>query len=140
MKEESRFLTDSDYLTVIDSQALSVVKGEGTAVQLAEDRAVELIAGYLRNRYDVEEIFACRGTDRNVAVVSWAVDIALYNMHSRLPGRMAGELRKERYDLVIAELESISKGQVTPDLPLIDYSDTGNPIKWGSQKQYNNRW
>lgn len=135
------FLNDDDYLSVIDSHTLNVITEDDEQIrESAEKRAIELISSYLRNRYDVDVIFAKTGDERNIAVVSWVVDIALYNLHSRLPGRMAGELRKERYDCVMQELEGIAKGKTMPDLPLINADDSGNPVKWGSQQQYNNRW
>jgi len=134
------FVDTNDYLSVIDVRSLGVLESEITDLRSqSEQRAIELISSYLRNRYDVNVIFAATGDQRNSAVVSWVVDISLYNMTSRVPGRMSGDLRKERYDNVVSELRAIAKGEITPGLPVLN-ADPGNPIKFGSQKQYNNRW
>lgn len=134
------FVDTNDYLSVIDARSLQVLESEITDLRSqSEQRAIELISSYLRNRYDVNVIFAATGDQRNSAVVSWVVDISLYNMTSRVPGRMSGDLRKERYDNVVSELRAIAKGEITPGLTVLN-ADPGNPIKFGSQKQYNNRW
>ena len=134
------FVDTNDYLSVIDVRSLGVLESEITDLRSqSEQRAIELISSYLRNRYDVNVIFAATGDQRNSAVVSWVVDISLYNMTSRVPGRMSGDLRKERYDNVVSELRAIAKGEITRGLPVLN-ADPGNPIKFGSQKQYNNRW
>lgn len=136
------FLTDSDYNAVIDADDLVVIQNGNNRNQ-AESRAQETISSYLRNRYNITTIFSAIGDARNTVVVGWMVDVSLYHLFAKMPGRMGYDIRKERYDQVISELEAINKGQMTPNLPLLTDSDgtpTAGPIKWGSEPAYKNHW
>lgn len=138
------FITDQDYRVVIGEQALKVISQltpENRAG--AEAQAMEEIAGYLRQKYDTDAIFAAEGNDRNRLIVMYTCDIAIYHMNASAPQKMGMEIRKERYERAIEWLEGVQAGKIIPDLPLATDANggiAGGPIKYGSQKKLRHNW
>jgi phage gp36-like protein len=149
-----RFLTDEDYRSFITDGDLEAMLEPHDDEQIdpkaellkCEIVAQEEIAGYLRNRYDVEQVFApfdfAQGTPdtRSPIIIMYNIDVALYHLAARLPGRMNLEQREVRYDSALKWLDKVNKGQVQPALPLINENDPGNPVKWGGYKKQNSQW
>lgn len=153
----SRFLTDDDYKSFITDYDLNAMleEHEGaepnpkTELLKCETIAQDEIASYLRNRYDIEKVFAPGPSDedpeaddeRSPVIVMYMIDVALFHLASRLPGRMSMEQRQQRYDLALEWLDRVNKGRVQPALPLIDEeTDPGNPVKWGSTPKQRFSW
>lgn len=138
------FVSEDDYRVVIGKLALQIVsQTDEETRESAELEAVEEISGYLRPVYDVDEIFATEGTDRNSRIVMITCDIALYHMTASTPGRMGAEVRKERYDQAIDWLKDVQAGDIIPDLPLVTDEDTGQtgmPLYCGSLRPIRNTW
>lgn len=137
------FVVEEDYKVVIGDTALKVLsQTDEINRERAEKQAVEEISGYLRPVYDVSEIFAKTGEDRNSLVVMFTCDIALYHMAASAPGRMGAEVRKERYDRAIAWLKDVQSGKVVPDLPMTTSptGESGSPLRYGGEKPKNNVW
>lgn len=112
------FVNEEDYRVVIGETAMqAVTQVDHRNREIAESEAVEEISGYLRPRYDCGRIFAAEGDARNRQMVMYTCDIALYHMSASLPGRMGGEIRKERYERAVRWLERVQSGVIVPDLP-----------------------
>lgn len=142
---EDRFLEYADYRVVAGEAALkAITQAQPEVVDQAELEAIEEICGYLRPKYDVEEVFSARGTERNARVVMVTVDVALYHMVASQPQRMGYEIRETRYKRAVDWLEDVSSGKVVPDLPLAgetgDGASGGGELTWGSQWKRGNEW
>ena len=139
------FLTDADYTVVIGTKAFDVLRQSDDAnMEQAEGMAIEELSGYLRPKYDIEAIFSATGDERNNLIVMFCVDIALNHLVAAVPGRMGAETREARYKRAIEWLNSVQKGSVVPDLPVVLSSETGEmasgATSWGSEKRTNNSW
>src|SRR5690554_2016930 len=130
------FITIQDYKAVVEPKVLDVIHQTDTAnLDRAEGYAIEEVSSYLRNRYNVDAAFALQGELRNKQLVMITVDVALYHLIAWLPLKAGFEIRDIRYKRAIVWLESVQKGQASPDLPLLTDeagNDIGNPIKYGS--------
>lgn len=138
------FITDDDYIQV-GKEALEIMKQSSDANRTAaEERALSLMASYLRGRYDVEKTFTAEGDERDHELVGRAVDIALYHMVCSLPQRMGFELREKRYKDAVDYLKEIQAGHVTPGIPTVTgpdgEEDYNNPVRYGSEKRNEYIW
>lgn len=71
------------------------------------------------------------GDSRSQHIVMRLIDITLYHLHSRINPRNIPEFRIARRDEAIQWLRDLTKGTVTPNLPLIE-PEQGNNIEWGN--------
>ncbi len=138
------YLTDNDYRQLITADDLEVVQqADATVRESAETAAVEYFKGFLRGRYDVDILFAQTGTARNTVLIQFLIDEVLYTLHSSLPGNMMPDIRVKRKEQLDKWLVQIQKGETQPDFPTIDTvdgTDTGNPVKYGSNKKLGSSW
>lgn len=113
------FVTEDDYI-VVGSEALKIIQqSKAENRNRAELAAREEISGYLRERYDVARIFAAKDIGRNMQIVLYYCDIALYHMVCWLPGRAGLEIREKRYKQATEWLEKVQSGKTMPDLPTL---------------------
>ena len=70
--------------------------------------------------------------NRDQQMVLYFVDITLYHLHARIAPRNIPQLRIDRYNSAIDWLKMCARGEITPNLPLIQ-PKTGNRIRWGGQ-------
>lgn len=70
------------------------------------------------------------GDNRSQQLVTYLVDITLYHLHSRIAPRNIPELRIKRYDDAIKWLKSVSKGDVTANIPTLQPVQ-GSRIRYG---------
>jgi hypothetical protein len=56
---------------------------------------------------------------RNLLILMYLVDIALYHPHSRIMLNNVPQMRIIRYEQAISWLEAVSKGKLSPDLPTL---------------------
>lgn len=144
MEEITKFVTEDDYI-VVGSDALKVIQQSDEGKRhLSEQAAQEEIGGYLRGRYDTKKIFASRDIERNMQIVLYFCDIALYHMVCWLPGRLGLEIREKRYKQAIEWLERVQAGKVVPELPTLTgpagEEDYYNPIRYGAGQKNNYDW
>ncbi len=77
------------------------------------------------------------GDGRNPQFVMYLLDICLYHIHCRIAPNNIPQIRLERYDTAIKWLDMARKGNVSPNLPIIQPRQ-GNRIRFGGQiKQQN---
>jgi hypothetical protein len=70
--------------------------------------------------------------NRDQQMVMYFADITLYHLHARIAPRNIPELRVARYDAAIDWLKMCAKGDITPNLPLLQPKQGGR-IRFGSQ-------
>lgn len=71
-----------------------------------------------------------RNADRVIRAL--VIDIAIFNMHKLISPRNIPDLRMQANDDAMMMLSKISKGQITPDLP-VHFDDTrGDSVEWNS--------
>jgi phage gp36-like protein len=132
------FLTTDDYKQQIQDTVLQAVLGGAisgnTTLASAELAAQAEMESYLRARYDVVNIFNKTGIDRNEHLVMLLIDMVLYHLHSRINPNKVPDLRGIRYEAAISWLKSVAKGDISPDLPLLEDTEGNaiNPIAYGS--------
>lgn len=144
MSETKGFVTEDDYI-VVGQDALKIIQQSNTENRTrAELAAREEISGYLRERYDVAKIFAAKDIGRNMQIVLYFCDIALYHMSCWLPGRIGLEIREKRYEQAIEWLEKVQAGKVMPELPTLTgpagEEDYYNPIRYGAGQKNSYDW
>ncbi len=137
------FITVADYKPQIQDAILQSVLGGNisgnTTLASAELAAQSEMESYLRARYDVVNIFNKTGTDRNELIVMYMIDMVLYHLHSRINPNKVPDLRGIRYEAAISWLKSVAKGEISPDLPLLEDTEgnTINIIAYGSNPKRN---
>lgn len=138
------FITDNDYKVVIGEKALAIISQvDPDNRHNAEAEALEEIAGYLRPKYDVEQLYAQTGSERNRLIIMYACDIALYHMTAAMPQKMGIEIRKERYERALKWLEGVQSGKILPDIPIAtdeDGNPSGSSFSFGSQPKLRHNW
>lgn len=144
MSETKGFVTEDDYI-VVGQDALKIIQQSNAENRTrAELAAREEISGYLRERYDVAKIFAAKDIGRNMQIVLYFCDIALYHMSCWLPGRIGLEIREKRYEQAIEWLEKVQAGKVMPELPTLTgpagEEDYYNPIRYGAGQKNSYDW
>lgn len=118
------FLVKDDYKPYIRDQALNQVTSfDDGIIMEAELSAQAEMESYLAARYDVANIFNKTGAARNPLIITYMVDIVLYQLHSRIPGKLIPEIRADRYNAAIMWLDKVAEGKLNPDLPLKTVDD-----------------
>lgn len=132
------FLTVDDYKSVCDSFEFEQIAHDPATRAVAETAAMEQIASYLRNRYDIDRAFAAEGAGRNPMLVQCAVNISLWLMVHRQPQNMGHERRECLYNDAVKWLRDVQASKASPDLPLYmspdGSSDARNPVRYGSMR------
>ncbi|AGB29742.1 Protein of unknown function (DUF1320) [Prevotella dentalis DSM 3688] len=138
------FLTEEDYKSVCDDFEFENIQADQKRTT-AEKAALEMIAGYTSQRYDMRKAFSMTGEARNAMLVQVAVNITLWLMVHRMPESMGYERRQLLYEESVRWLRDIQNSKASPDLPTYtsedgSQMDTHNPIRWGSQRPGKYDW
>ena len=64
---------------------------------------------------------------RNALVRTYLVDMAVYHVHAAIPHKSIPELRVMRYEAAISWLKMVSRGELTPNLPLLPAAPGESP-------------
>lgn len=119
------FIEKADYDTAISDNILdAITEADDDLISKANRMAIELMKGYLNNKYDVVSIFNETGDSRNPVVLMYGIDIALYNLHARINPRKIPTFRAERYKIAKEWFMDVSEGIINPpDLPVPESGD-----------------
>lgn len=139
------FLKDDDYKPQIRQWVLNVVTQNDPLAREKAERAAQVeMESYLRSRYNVKAIFSQADDARNVLLVMYLVDMAVYHLHSNISPENIPEIRHLRYKAAIDWLKDVANGRLTPDLPEIDSqgdkNDDSPDFEWGGNKKYSERF
>lgn len=132
------YLVDSDYTAQIRTEQLTQLIESTPANRTdAEAKAISQAKSRLRNRYDVDALFAKTGAERDPELVMYIVDMTLYHLHARQAPGQVPEMRDKRYADALAWLEKVAAGDFDPGFPPKgdddgDGVDDGNVLQWGS--------
>ncbi|MCS6821697.1 MAG: DUF1320 domain-containing protein [Microscillaceae bacterium] len=129
------WLTEQDLRKQIRGSVLAqIIEQDASLLHEAELATLAEIESYLRQRFDVAQIWATTAEQRNGLLVMYAVDILLYHLHSRINPNQIPEIRVKRYDDALEWLKAVSKATLSPALPLLDNNnDTTSKFTLGSQ-------
>jgi len=137
------FITDDDITVQIRSEIkTALMAGEPGSWDLALLFAQKEMESYLVNRSgsNVSQIFAATGAERNPLIIMYLIDIALYHLHSKTPGRVMPEIRMDRYDAAITWLKMVAKGDLNPVLPAPPETTKSTIFRGSSNQQYSKNW
>lgn len=136
------FLGYPDFEPVIKAERLEQVVSDPSVLDEAEGWALDTIRAHLSVRYDVAALLGVpppTGSDpdeRSPLLVRAAVDLTLYDLLARLPGRMAiSELRIRRYDEAMELLKAARDGKIAPKgWPLLPADQSATGLRLGGLK------
>ncbi len=136
------FLTTDDFTPQIRTMILNLVADDSSILDKAEATALEEMKSYLSGRYDTAHTFTQTGTSRNPLILTYCVDIVLYHIHARIPGRDIPTIRLTRYGDAIAWLRDVAAGTVNPSLNIRTDVDGNSvtPLKTGSNDKQSHYW
>jgi len=80
-----------------------------------------------------------QGDNRDRSLVKNMVDIALYTLHSNIAPQNIPALRQRRYEKALEWCMSVAKGEITPNLPLLQPTQGGR-IRIGGNIKLENSW
>jgi phage gp36-like protein len=125
------YLVYSDFDLRIQPQNLEqIINGEisiqDTSMLLAEAEA----KSYLVQKYNIDAEFSGTGATRNIQLVTYCVDLALYHIHTRISPRNVPELRVNNYNTAITWLKMASFGDLNVAIEKYDPT-TGQRIRHG---------
>jgi phage gp36-like protein len=122
------FLQEEDYKLQVREYELDEITDYTEAIRLKSELAAQgEMESYLRDRYNVGEIFGAVGDDRNPLIVMYMIDIVLYHIFSAVTPRNVPQIRMDRYDAAINWLKAVAKGTINPDLPVTEDEDGNTP-------------
>lgn len=132
------WLTEQDLRKQIRNSVLTqIIEQDASLLHETELAVLKEIESYLSQRFDVAQIWASTDTNRNALLVMYAVDMLLYHLHSRINPNQIPEIRAKRYDDAIEWLKAVTKGTLSPALPLrVDAENTSiAKFTLGSEKR-----
>lgn len=135
-----RFIAKPDFQTAIDGKVLDdITQVNDIKLSAAAEFAVRFMEGYLNARYDVKTIFSKSGNERDEVIKGYAVDIAIYRLHSLISPRKIPKYRKENYELAVEWLENVCAAKINPPgLPLIQDNKSRDSIMFGGNDKREN--
>ena len=146
----ARFLTDNDYTALIRNEIKNILLENYTPEKMykAEDMAIAQIKQFLKGYYDIEQIFQTYDPlpspdPRNQYIVMICLDCTLYHLYTSTAPDRIPEHRSQRYGDALDWLKSVSKGEITADLPLLVDNEGNEKSSVRIKSKYkpeNNRW
>lgn len=118
------YIQQEDFKGRISNELLEMsIEEDGDILQYVSKAAQDSLKGYLGHLYDISAELELTGLDRNFQLLSWALSIAVYHIFLRLADVDIPEKVKKDYDECLGDLENISKGKFTLNLPALPDQD-----------------
>lgn len=111
----THFIDPEDYDATVHRDIIdSLTRGDNSILDICEDRAIAEMKSYPSARYDVENIFSARGTERHPLVLMMCLDIATYHIYSvgNLQ-KLTNGIRQNRYERAVEWMKGVQKGSVS---------------------------
>lgn len=135
------FLKIEDLNTAIREEIMDEISREDdTIVEQCISAALGEMKGYLTSGFDVDTIFAKTGSNRDPLLLSFAKDIAVYNLSTLETPGIDLEDRRARYKRAIDWLKQVRDGEITTSLPVLTLTPETSPIKIGYQERKEYRY
>jgi phage gp36-like protein len=132
------YLTNTDFeLQIQDVNLQQIINNNTALLDSAVLLAIAESRSYLAQKFEVDAELLKTNTDRDVQLVTYNVDIALYHLHCRIAPRNIPELRKTRYENAIEWLKLCSEGMVTPAIDKIQPLQGKRNRFGGNEKKIN---
>jgi len=138
-----KYITLEELKVFIKDNVLGdITQDNYTLVEQMEKASISEIDSYIGFKYNTTEIFNKSGDNRNTFMVTTIIDMILFHLHSRISPTDIPEIRLLRYQKAIDWLEQVSKGKLTPNLPVMDleYNNRSGEDRFGSAPKVNNTW
>lgn len=121
------YISIDELKTHLHSENISVIANDDDTILVAAlDAAVEEAKGYL-SAFDKEKIFSAEGNKRNSLLLIFVKDIAVWHFVNLCNAGTDLRLRQDRYERAIDWLKNVQKGNISPDLPVLDKDEDGQP-------------
>lgn len=121
------FITPEELETHLYKESIEVIDRDDVTILVAAiDAAIEEAYGYL-GAYDRTKIFGAQGGSRNALLLLFIKDIAVWHFVNLCNAGTELELRQDRYDRAVSWLRQVQKGDVKPNLPIVDEDGDGKP-------------
>lgn len=113
-----------------------IARDDEALVMAAIDGAVQEARGYLAD-YDRDAIFSASGNMRNMLLLIFVKDIAVWHFINLCNAGTEMQLRQDRYERAVDWLKAVQSGKVSPDLPraIVDGKPTGGIIHGSNPKR-----
>jgi phage gp36-like protein len=112
------FIVKADFYSIIRQLRLEqMTDSTDPIIEQAISESVAMVKSYLFAIYDTEGVFAKTGTERDILMMLFCKNIAVYLLHKRLPNVMMPENVKDDYTETKRQLEQVAKGIIDLDLP-----------------------
>lgn len=121
---------------IYSDNAQAITGGDDTILLAAIDGAIEEARGYLA-AYDCDKVFAAKGTERHGLLLIFIKDIATWHFLTLSNVGADLEFRRFRYERAVDWLKQVQRGNVSPNIPILDKDEDGAPdtgaiYKYGS--------
>lgn len=135
------FLTFEDFDPSVQEELRRILATDDV-LMVCENRAVQMAKNYLRKRYNIGEIFAKTGNDRDPVLVECLANIAIYKVFSSVMPRQIPETRRDLYHEATEYLRRASLHAGSPDALFLDFplaeEAKDNTFRGSSFNQYSN--
>lgn len=117
------YISPTEITTHLGAEQIEAISdGDETMLTAAIDAGTQEAKSYLK-AYDIAAELAKTGTERNALLVIFIKDIAVWHFINICHVNTSLELRQDRYKTALAWLKAVQKGEVLPDLPMIEAAD-----------------
>jgi phage gp36-like protein len=135
------FIAETDLYRAMRSEYIAEIKRTDDALpDHCISAAISEMKTYLRETFDTEAIFSATDTDRDSLLVTFCVDIAIYNLIELVPVGVDVEQKRLRYKRAIDWLKGVQKSEIKPDLPILENSPAQAAIIYGSVERKEMRY
>lgn len=136
------FITQEDlYSKIRPNEIQQITGGDDFIVTHSISYAISEVESYLAKRYDTDKIFAEYGDNRNPMLMSFVVDIAIYEIGAIARPGMDITDRRERRNRAIDYLKQVKNHDLSMPLPLrptIEDAPDDTPVEYGCKPKRNN--
>ena len=132
------YLSDTDFYAVISAKDFTIsFEGQQDIIDTAEQNCIDFVSSYLSGQYKTD-FWTDEDIEKDRGLIIAMVDIILFNLTTRLPERMAGEIRRLRYEDALKFLANVQKGIVSLTIPRVDIDTIDYFIRTGSNPKHDN--
>jgi len=126
------------YFKVSQNILDQITEAQNTLVDDAEAQAIALIKDALDQKYDMQTEFAKTGTDRNLNLLRWVLNLSVYFLYQRVPDDQVPERVVKDYDDTRDEIKLIEQGKRNTAFARYIITDTNivkTNFRWGSESK-----
>lgn len=119
------FITTDELKTHLYEDNVRLIQGDDDTILVAAiDGAIQEARGYLA-KYDRDKIFTAVGDQRNGLLLIFVKDIATWHFVTLCNAGVDLDFRRFRYERAINWLKEVQRGNISPDLPIVDEDGDG---------------